>query len=135
MKRVITDSVFWAIKYLRDQYPRMPLKKFSKMLYEQGVTERVISDSVFYYIFPAKTPEEYRAAQAISKKNRKSVSKENEKTEEQIETHEGEENILPQREDLLLDELRHTNHLLDAVFSEQKHTSSLIQQLIELWKR
>lgn len=141
MRTKLSDEQFLQIKDLRSQYPKLTTREFARMVYAKGITNRVLSCSTLYYIFPASSPEDFRHRQANARKGRSAPLEEN--VEEQVEEN---DSIQPTNENCendetdaqrtaLLDEMRHTNHLVDALFSEMKNQSRLIQQLIDLWRR
>lgn len=143
MRKRLTDEQFYEIKNLRSKYSELTTKEFCKMVFAKGITDRVLAPSTLYYIFPASSPEEFRKNQEISK-----IRKQNENIKGVPES-DNKEAKDTQREnnkscndkkndsfyDTIIDELRHTNHLLDAIFNEQKNESMLIKQLIDLWRR
>lgn len=141
----ITDGIFWAIKGLRNEYSQMDVMEFAEVLKEKGITRDKLSKTTLYYLLPANDPEEYRAqarnAKQAARQKRKALEEKNKADVQEEECKEqsceviGDDENEIENHDALLDELRHANHLLDAMYIEQKHTSSLIQQLIDLWRR
>lgn len=142
MRTKISDEQFWQIKNMRSQYSGLTTKEFARMVFAKGITNRVLSCSTLYYIFPASSPEDFRHRQANARKGKSAPLEEN--VSEQVD--EENDSIQPTNENCendetdaqrtaLLDELRHTNHLVDALFSEMKNQSRLIKDLIDLWRR
>lgn len=143
MRKKLTDEQFYEIKNLRSKYPELSTKEFCLMIFAKGITDRVLAPATLYYIFPASSPDEFREKQKISKRgkqntNPKGVPESDTKNTKDTQ-HENNKSCDGMTNDAfyntIIDELKHTNHLLDAMFSEQKNTSRLIQQLIDLWRR
>lgn len=143
MRKKLTDEQFYEIKNLRSKYQELTTKEFCKMVFAKGITDRVLAPATLYYIFPASCPEEFRQNQKISKKGKQNKNikgaPESDNKETKDTQHENNKSCNDMKNDsfydTIIDEQRHTNHLLDAIFNEQKNESMLIKQLIDLWRR
>lgn len=120
-KRIVNKKIFDLVHKLRDE-EKMGTGKIARYLFLEGYTNRVVSESFVRRILRSESIEEYfniinNREPDINEPKLESTEEDNKESNQ------------------ILNELRHSNHLIMAMYEEQKNQSRLLQQLIDLWRR